>query len=194
MHKMAENASMWATAPSPIVPRRETCGPSWRKIKVSLGNVGCGCRVCSDLHLASCCPGSSPEKLQWHWHQLNPTQLCARGSRVGLMEGPSALCHPLFIQTNSKQGKKILCNAQFFRCLPSSGGSCWKAWRISGCSVFVLVWRVFLWCAKCCCLLQFKCFCYWAFLKHIIPGWVCLFKHEGESSNNGIVSVWGNLH
>lgn len=28
MHKMAGNASMWATAPSPTALRRETCGPS----------------------------------------------------------------------------------------------------------------------------------------------------------------------
>lgn len=31
-------------------------------------------------------------------------------------------------------------------------------------------------------------------LKHIRPVWVCLLKHEGESSNDSIVSVWGNLH
>ena len=28
MHKMAGNASMWATAPSLTAPRKETCGPS----------------------------------------------------------------------------------------------------------------------------------------------------------------------
>lgn len=31
-------------------------------------------------------------------------------------------------------------------------------------------------------------------LKHIRPVWVCLLKHEGESANSSVVSVWGNLH